>query len=58
MKVLEKKIESLHITRSMKDRAEQLSKEIDEVNENVNFIIKCINIAQKEDLKVLLMFLI
>ena len=25
--------------------------EIDEVNENVNFIIKCDNIAQKEDLK-------
>jgi hypothetical protein len=42
---LEKKIESLHITRSMKDRAEQLSKEIDEVNERLDLIAKISNLS-------------
>ena len=42
---LEKKIESLHITRSMQDRAKQLSEEIDEVNERLELIAKTSNLS-------------
>ena len=42
---LEKKIESLHITRSMQDRAKQLSDEIDETNERLNLIAKISNLS-------------
>jgi hypothetical protein len=42
---LEKKIESLHITRSMQDRAQQLSEEIDEVNERLELIAKTSNLS-------------
>jgi hypothetical protein len=42
---LEKKIETLHITRSMEDRAEQLTKESDEVNETLLIITKLSNLA-------------
>lgn len=42
---LEKKIEGLHITRSMEDRAEQLTKEADEVNERLLLITKFSNLA-------------
>lgn len=42
---LEKKIESLHITRSMQDRAQQLSTEIDEVNERLELIAKTSNLS-------------
>jgi hypothetical protein len=42
---LEKKIEGLHITRSMEDRAEQLTKEADEVNERLFLITKLSNLA-------------
>jgi len=42
---LEKKIETLHITRSMEDRAEQLSKEADEVNNRLLLITKLSNLA-------------
>jgi hypothetical protein len=42
---LEKKIESLHITRSMQDRAQQLSKEIDEANERIYLIAKTSNLS-------------
>jgi hypothetical protein len=42
---LEKKIETLHITRSMEDRAEQLSKESDEVNDTLLIITKLSNLA-------------
>jgi hypothetical protein len=42
---LEKKIESLHITRSMQDRAKQLSDEIDEVNEQLTLIAKTSNLS-------------
>ncbi len=42
---LEKKIESLHITRSMQDRAQQLSDEIDEANERIFFIAKTSNLS-------------
>ena len=42
---LEKKIESLHITRSMKDRAYQLITESDDVNEHLFKITKLSNLA-------------
>lgn len=42
---LEKKIESLHITRSMQDRAKQLSDEIDEVNQRLEIIAKASNLS-------------
>jgi len=42
---LEKKIESLHITRSMKDRAKKLSDEIDEVNVRLELIAKTSNLS-------------
>jgi hypothetical protein len=42
---LEKKIESLHITRSMKDRASQLITESDDVNEHLFKITKLSNLA-------------
>jgi len=42
---LEKKIESLHITRSIQDRAKQLSVEIDEVNERLELIAKTSNLS-------------
>ena len=42
---LEKKIESLHITRSMQDRAKQLSEEIDEVNQRLDLIAKASNLS-------------
>ena len=42
---LEKKIEALHITRSMQDRAKQLSEEIDDVNERLELIAKTSNLS-------------
>jgi len=42
---LEKKIETLHITRSMQDRADQLSTEADTVNENRKNITSLSNLA-------------
>ena len=42
---LEKKIESLHITRTMQDRAKQLSEEIDEVNARLDDIAKISNLS-------------
>jgi len=42
---LEKKIESLHITRSMEDRAKQLSEEIDDVNQRLTLIAKASNLS-------------
>jgi hypothetical protein len=42
---LEKKIEALHITRSMQDRAKQLSDEIDEANERLELIAKTSNLS-------------
>ena len=42
---LEKKIETLHITRSMQDRADQLSSDADTVNENRKNITKLSNLA-------------
>lgn len=42
---LEKKIESLHITRSLKDRADQLISEADTVNEKLLRITKLSNLA-------------
>jgi hypothetical protein len=42
---LEKKIESLHITRSMQDRAKKLSDEIDEVNVRLELIAKTSNLS-------------
>ena len=42
---LEKKIESLHITRSMKDRADQLITESDAVNEHLFRITKLSNLS-------------
>jgi len=42
---LEKKIESLHITRSIQDRAKQLSEEIDDVNERLVLIAKTSNLS-------------
>ena len=42
---LEKKIESLHITRSMQDRAKQLSDEIDAANHRLELIAKTSNLS-------------
>ncbi len=42
---LEKKIESLHITRSMQDRADVLCNEVDETNARLEIISKLSNIA-------------
>jgi hypothetical protein len=42
---LEKKIESLHITRSMQDRAEKLSNESDEVNQRLTQVGTLSNLA-------------
>lgn len=41
----EKKIESLHITRSMQDRANQLATESDEVNKSISLITRLSNLA-------------
>ena len=41
----EKKIETLHITRSMQDRGEQLSSEANEVNTRVDMVAKMSNLA-------------
>ena len=42
---LEKKIETLHITRSLHDRAQQLSAESNEVNEKIGLITRLSNLA-------------
>ncbi len=42
---LEKRIESLHITRSMQDRADQLTTEADRVNERLLLITKLSNLS-------------
>ena len=42
---LEKKIESLHITRSLKDRARQLSNEANDVIDHISLITKLSNLA-------------
>jgi len=42
---LEKKIESLHITRSMQDRAEKLSMEMNEVNDRIEMISAISNLS-------------
>lgn len=42
---LEKKIEALHITRSMQDRADQLTTEADKVNERLLMITKLSNLS-------------
>jgi hypothetical protein len=42
---LEKRIETLHITRSMQTRAEQLSQEINEVNDRISKLTKLSNLA-------------
>ena len=41
----EKKIESLHITRSFEDRAEQLAREVDELDERLVMVGKLSNLA-------------
>ncbi len=41
----EKNIEALYITRSMQDRAQELSKETDEVNESLNLVSKLSNLS-------------
>ncbi|WP_336515636.1 hypothetical protein [Pollutibacter soli] len=41
----EKKIESLHITRSLENRAEQLSKEVDDLNERLVMMGKLSNLS-------------
>ena len=43
--IFEKKIEALHITRSMENRAEELSKESNEVNLHLNLISRFSNLA-------------
>ncbi|MFZ9660767.1 MAG: hypothetical protein ACO29O_02725 [Chitinophagaceae bacterium] len=43
--IFEKKIESLHITRSFEDRAEQLSKEVNELETRLKMINKLSNLA-------------
>jgi hypothetical protein len=43
--IFEKKIESLHITRSFDDRAEQLSREVDELNDRLLMVGKLSNLA-------------
>ena len=42
---LEKRIETLHITRSMQTRAEQLSQEINDVNDRISKLTKLSNLA-------------
>jgi hypothetical protein len=42
---LEKKIESLHITRSMQDRADKLTQEVDEINQRLSLIGSLSNIS-------------
>lgn len=42
---LEKRIESLHITRSMQDRAEQLSTEANEVSQHIDVVARLSNLA-------------
>ena len=44
---LEKRIESLHITRSMLDRAEQLSAEANEVSSHIDTVTRLSNLALK-----------
>jgi hypothetical protein len=44
---LEKRIESLHITRSMLDRAEQLSAEANEVSNHIDTVTRLSNLALK-----------
>jgi hypothetical protein len=41
----EKKIEALHITRSMQDRADRLASEVDQVNEELGLMSKLSNLA-------------
>jgi hypothetical protein len=41
----EKKIEALHITRSMQDRADRLVSEVDEVNSNLQIVSKFSNLS-------------
>jgi hypothetical protein len=41
----EKKIEALHITRSMQDRADRLAAEVDQVNEELGLMSKLSNLA-------------
>ncbi len=43
--IFEKKIESLHITRSIDDRAEQLSREVDELNDRLVMVGRLSNLA-------------
>ena len=43
--IFEKKIESLHITRSFEDRAEQLANEVDELDERLVMVGKLSNLA-------------
>ena len=43
--IFEKKIEALHITRSMENRAEELSKESNEINYRLSLISKLSNLA-------------
>ena len=42
---LEKRIETLHITRAMQTRAEQLSQEVNEVNDRISKLTKLSNLA-------------
>ena len=42
---LEKRIEALHITRSIEDRAEQLSVEANEVNQHIDMVARLSNLA-------------
>ena len=42
---LEKRIETLHITRSMQDRAERLSAEANEVNTHIDMVVRLSNLA-------------
>ena len=44
---LEKRIEALHITRSMQDRAEKLSEEAMEVSQHINMVARLSNLALK-----------
>ncbi len=43
--IFEKKIESLHITRSFEDRAEQLAREVDELDDRLVMVGKLSNLA-------------
>jgi hypothetical protein len=44
---LEKRIENLHITRSMQDRAEKLSAEANDVNRHIDMVARLSNLALK-----------